>query len=77
MEVSFGGGGRSFRLELQTYVHSFSMDKELFRSVIASFVYVSLRAFMRILNLELGCHWWFNYSGPLLDVELESTCLSG
>ena len=27
--------------------------------------------------LELGRHWWFDYLSPLLDVELESTCLSG
>ena len=25
----------------------------------------------------LHSHWWFNYPGPLLDVESESTCLSG
>ena len=25
----------------------------------------------------VGCHWWFNYLGPLLDVELEFACLSG
>ena len=25
----------------------------------------------------VGCHWWFNYPGPLLNVELEFACLSG
>ena len=24
----------------------------------------------------VGRHWWFNYPGPLLDVELEFACLS-
>ena len=28
-------------------------------------------------QLGVGCHWWFNYPGPLLDVEFEFTCLSG
>ena len=28
-------------------------------------------------QLGVGCHWWFNYPGPLLDVELEFACLSG
>ena len=45
-------------------------------SCIAFFTYEGLREFMQMLNL-LGCHWLFNYPGPLLDVELESTCLSG
>ena len=32
---------------------------------------------MYVRNLKLGHHWWFNYPGPLLDVELEFACLSG
>ena len=27
-------------------------------------------------QLGVGCHWWFNYPGPLIDVELEFACLS-
>ena len=27
--------------------------------------------------IGVRCHWWFNYPGPLLEVELESACLSG
>ena len=30
-----------------------------------------------ITQLGVWCHWWFNYPGPLLEVELESVCLSG
>ena len=30
-----------------------------------------------ITQLGVWCHWWFNYPGPLLEVELESACLSG
>ena len=31
------------------------------------------------MSTQLGVWrlWWFNYPGPLLEVELESTCLSG
>ena len=29
-----------------------------------------------ITQLGVWCHW-FNYPGPLLEVELESACLSG
>ena len=28
-------------------------------------------------QLGVGCHWWFNYPGPLLDAEFEFACLSG
>ena len=28
-------------------------------------------------QLGVGHHWLFNYLGPLLNVELEFTCLSG
>ena len=28
-------------------------------------------------QLGVGCHWRFNYPGPLLDVELVFACLSG
>ena len=31
---------------------------------------------MRVHN-KITCTWWFNYPGPLLEVELESACLSG
>ena len=27
-------------------------------------------------QLEVGHHWWFNYPGPLLNVELKFACLS-
>ena len=30
-----------------------------------------------ITQLGVWRLWWFNYPGPLLEVELESTCLSG
>ena len=30
-----------------------------------------------ITQLGVWCHWWFNYPGQLLEVELESACLSG
>ena len=30
-----------------------------------------------ITQLGVWCRWWFNYPGPLLEVELESACLSG
>ena len=40
-------------------------------------IYIGLRVFMQILNLGLERQWWFNYPGPLLDVEFESTSLSG
>ena len=30
-----------------------------------------------IYILEMGRHWWFDYPGSLLDVELEFTCLLG
>ena len=28
-------------------------------------------------QLGVGHHWWFNYPGPLLNVEFEFACLSG
>ena len=37
---------------------------------IALFIHVGLRFFMKIVSLGLGRHWWFNYLGSLLDVEL-------
>ena len=30
-----------------------------------------------ITQLGVWCRWWFNYPGQLLEVELESACLSG
>ena len=30
-----------------------------------------------ITQLGVWRLWWFNYPGPLLEVELESACLSG
>ena len=40
-------------------------------------LFIKSNNFMSLLNLELGCHWWFNYPGALLDDKLECTCLSG
>ena len=30
----------------------------------------------KYVQIHVYC-WWFDHLGPLLDVELESTCLSG
>ena len=35
------------------------------------------KSFHVITQLGVWCLWWFNYPGPLLEVELESACLSG
>ena len=35
------------------------------------------KSFHVITQLGVWRLWWFNYPGPLLEVELESTCLSG
>ena len=51
-------------------------------------VWVSCLPLFSIYRKEFSCdystwsvtslvHWWFNYPGPLLEVELESACLSG
>ena len=32
---------------------------------------------VNITQLGVGGHWWFNYPGPPLDVELEFACLLG
>ena len=36
-----------------------------------------LESFYVITQLGVWHLWWFNYLGPLLEVELEPTCLSG
>ena len=35
------------------------------------------KSFHVITQLGVWRLWWFNYPGPLLEVELESACLSG
>ena len=41
-------------------------------------VYIySILIYIAIYMYGVGCHWWFNYPGPLLHVELEFACLSG
>ena len=49
-----------------------SEKKELFGLVL--FIEKSFHA---ITQLGVWRLWWFNYPSPLLEVELESTCLSG
>ena len=53
------------------------MEKELFRLVVLPY-FDLCRSKSFHVNSQLGVGAsYINYSGPLLDVELESTCLSG
>ena len=54
------------------------MEKELFTLVVLSCFHLCFYKRFHV-NTQLGVagHWWFNYPGSLLDVELEFTCLSG
>ena len=38
-------------------------------------MFVTICSFHVSTQLGVGCHWWFNYPGPLFEVEL--ACLSG
>ena len=55
----------------------FSEKKELFGLVAFPFFLFIEKSFHVITQLGVWCLWWFNYPGPLLEVELESACLSG
>ena len=57
---------------------SVSMEKEMFRLVVLPcFDLCRYNNFHVNTNLVVGRHWWFNFTGPLLHVELEFACLSG
>ena len=58
-------------------LRSLGVKEELFRVVVLPCLFIRSNNFMQLLNLDLGCHWWFTYPSPLLDDELECTCLSG
>ena len=51
--------------------------KELFVLVAFPFFLFIEKSFHVITQLGVWRLWWFNYPGPLLEVELESACLSG
>ena len=51
------------------------MEKEMFR--LPCFDLCRSNSFHVSIQLGVEHHWWFNYLGPLLDVELEFACLSG
>ena len=55
----------------------FSEKKELFGLVAFPFFLFIEKSFHVITQLGVWRLWWFNYPGPLLEVELESACLSG
>ena len=55
----------------------FLEKKELFRLVAFPFFLFIENSFHVISQLGVWRLWWFNYPGPLLEVELESACLSG
>ena len=55
----------------------FSEKKELFGLVAFPFFLFIGKSFHVSTQLGVWHLWWFNYPGPLLEVELESTCLSG
>ena len=61
----------------QCVVGSNPTRKELFGLVAFPFFLFIEKSFHVITQLGVWCHWWFNYPGPLLEVELESVCLSG
>ena len=48
---------------------SFSEKKELFGLVAFPFFLFIEKSFHVITQLGVWCHWWFNYPGPLLEVE--------
>ena len=50
---------------------------ELFGLVAFPFFLFIEKSFHVITQLGVWRLWWFNYPGPLLEVELESACLSG
>ena len=51
--------------------------KELFGLVAFPFFLFIEKSFHVITQLGVWGLWWFNYPSPLLEVELESACLSG
>ena len=55
----------------------FSEKKELCGLVAFPFFLFIEKSFHVITQLGVWRLWWFNYPGPLLEVELESACLSG
>ena len=55
----------------------FSDKKELFGLVAFPFFLFIEKSFHVITQLGVWRLRWFNYPGPLLEVELESACLSG
>ena len=55
----------------------FSEKKDLFRLVAFPFFLFIEKSFHVIFQLGVWRLWWYNHPGPLLEVELESACLSG
>ena len=55
---------------------SFTAERYIQFSCIAllGFTYSRPDSFHVNTQLGVGAHWWFNYPGPLLDVELEFAC---
>ena len=65
---------------MRTYIasaHGHRVVYMLFGLVAFPFFLFIEKSFHVITQLGVWCRWWFNYPGPLLEVELESACLSG
>ena len=72
-------GDRKIIRHTHTHTHTHAMRSTVQVQVHVAFpIFLFIeKSFHVITQLGVWCRWWFNYPGPLLEVELESACLSG